>query len=223
MSTENRHNYYEILEVSPTATQHDILIAYEKAKRTYSPQNIALYSVFSKEEADSLRNMIEEAYQVLGNQSYRNIYEKRMQAKTFSPEELSLSAIKTASNTTVSQKIEKLFDNNTPAVTSVQPEPVVEFKKDDAFENEIAGCKEWDGSFLQKVREYRKISIDSLHEKTKVNPWYLKALENMDSNNLPAPVFVRGYITQMAKTLGLNDKEVAESYMKLYKQKLEQK
>ena len=219
MSTENRHNYYEILEVSPTATQHDILIAYEKAKRTYSPQNVALYSVFSKEEADSLRNMIEEAYQVLGHQTYRNIYEKRVQAKTFKSQDLSLEAIKAASQTHQPVQVEKIIEQTKPT----QVNKVEEFQKDESFENEISTCKEWRGDFLQKVREYKKISIDSLHEKTKVNPWYLKALESMDSNNLPAPVFVRGYVTQMAKTLGLNDKEVAESYMKLYKEKLEQK
>jgi cytoskeletal protein RodZ len=43
----------------------------------------------------------------------------------------------------------------------------------------------------------------------------------MDVKNLPASVFVRGYVIQMAKELGLNEKNVADSYMKLYKTKLE--
>jgi cytoskeletal protein RodZ len=72
------------------------------------------------------------------------------------------------------------------------------------------------------VREYKKISIDKLQESTKVNPWYLKSLETMDVKNLPATVFVRGYIIQLAKELGLNEKHVADSYMKIYKEKLEQ-
>ncbi len=222
---EVKNNYYEILEVQTNASQHDIAMAYEKAKRTYSLENPALYNTFSPQEATALRSLIDEAYSVLSNQSYRNIYEKRRLAKSYSDEELSLAALKEAS--------QKLFSETTAPPPIAAPkaelqEPSVAPKlAENSFvpnldvEQEIINTSEWTGAQLQKIREYKKLSIDALHEKTKVNPWYLKALETMDSSNLPAPVFVRGYVVQMAKTLGLNDKTVADSYMKLYKQKLE--
>lgn len=215
MSTEIKNNYYEVLEVGTTATQHDIVVAYEKAKRTYSYENPALFNVFTEQEATALRSLIDEAFAVLGNQTFRNIYEKRVQAKTYTDHELSLAAIQKASENIYSSRI------------SVQESPTEKtaeeiYDTNSEFESEIKSQSEWNGSFLQKVREYKKVSLDVLHEKTKVNPWYLKALENMDPSNLPAPVFVRGYVVQMAKSLGLNDKTVADSYMKLYKQKLEQ-
>jgi len=218
MNIEQRNNYYEVLEVSSTASQHDILIAYEKAKRTYSPQNSSLYAIFSEEEATALRSLIEEAYAVLGNQTYRNIYERRVQAKTYTDNELTLNAIKKASENLYDQKTAQAGNN--PAALAKQ-EPA--FEKNTEFESEISSQSDWTGNFLQKIREYRKVSIDSMHETTKVNPWYIKALENMDPHNLPAPVFVRGYVIQIAKSLGLDEKAVAESYMKIYKQKLEQK
>jgi hypothetical protein len=215
MSTEIKNNYYEVLEVSTTATQHDIVVAYEKAKRTYSSGNPALYSVFSEQEASTLRALIDEAFAVLGNQTYRNIYEKRVQAKTQSDHELSLDAIKKASENLYSAPISVPPDQQIKTRT-------IQYAVNLDFEEEIQTQSEWDGRFLQKVREYKDVTIDHLHEKTKVNPWYIKALENMDPTNLPAPVFVRGYVVQVAKLLGLNDKTVADSYMKLYKQKLEQ-
>ncbi len=215
MTTEIKNNYYEVLEVNTTATQHDIVVAYEKAKRTYSSENPALYNVFSEQEATALRSLIDEAFSVLGNQTYRNIYEKRVQAKTYTDHELSFNSIKKAS--------ENLYSNHITVPTATPLKPTeYDYLVNSDFENEIQTQSEWNGLFLQKVREYKKVSLDNLHEKTKVNPWYLKALENMDPANLPAPVFVRGYIVQMAKSLGLNDKTVADSYMKLYKQKLEQ-
>jgi cytoskeletal protein RodZ len=39
----------------------------------------------------------------------------------------------------------------------------------------------------------------------------------MDPQNLPAPVFIRGYVVQMSKMLGLDEKKVADSYMKVLK------
>lgn len=217
MSTDSKNNYYEILEVSNTATQHEITVAYEKAKRTYSAQNAALYSVFTEAEASALRDLIEEAYSVLSNQNYRNIYEKRLLSKSYSASDLSLDAVKKAST--------ELFNENSllqTAPTEVNENEKPSYEKNQTLESEIETCNEWDGDFLKKVREYKQYSLELLHEKTKVNPWYLSALEKMEPQNLPAPVFVRGYIIQFAKTLGLNEKQVAESYMRIYKSKLEQ-
>ena len=119
----------------------------------------------------------------------------------------------------------ELFNENsllqTAPIDSLESEKPA-YEKNQALETEIESCADWNGDFLKKVREYKQYSLELLHEKTKVNPWYLAALEKMEPENLPAPVFVRGYVTQFAKTLGLNEKQVAESYMKLYKSQLEQ-
>jgi cytoskeletal protein RodZ len=59
-----------------------------------------------------------------------------------------------------------------------------------------------------------------MSEVTKVSSFYINAIEAMEPQNLPATVFVRGYVGQIAKTLGLNEKAVADSYMKVYRQKI---
>ena len=209
MNTENKHNYYEILEIPQNSTQHDITVAYEKAKRTYSSQNPALNSIFSAEEAQLLRSMIDEAFHVLGNQTYRNIYEKRRQAKHYSESELTIEAIKSASL--------ELF----PEFQKRPDEKPPEYTIDANFEKELTNKKDWTGEDLKKVREYKKISIETMHEKTKINPWYLTAIEKMDVANLPAAVFVRGYVIQMARLMNLKDLIVADSYMKIYRKKIE--
>lgn len=209
MNTENKHNYYEILEVYEGATQHDITVAYEKAKRTYSSQNASLNAIFSAEEAQLLRQMIDEAFHVLGNQTYRNIYEKRRQSKRYSESDLTIEAIKSASL--------ELF----PDLQRSYSEKEAAYPINEAFEKEMASKKDWLGEDLRKVREYKKISIETMHETTKINPWYLAAIEKMDVVNLPAAVFVRGYVIQMARMLGLNDLAVADSYMKTFRKKIE--
>jgi DnaJ-class molecular chaperone len=211
MNTELKHNYYEILEVPQNATQHEIAIAYEKAKRTYSPQNPALYTIFSAEEAQLFRKMLDEAFTVLGNQTYRNIYEKRMQAKSFSETELTAESIKAASTELFTEEQKKPEAPVSTDTYTIEPE----------FEKEIAEKTTWTGEDLKKVREYKKISVEMMQAKTKINPWYIIAIENFDVANLPAPVFVRGYLIQMARMMGLKDLLVADSYMHSFRKKIE--
>ena len=214
-----RNNYYEILEVAPNATQHDIVLAFEKAKRTYSEKNPALYSVFTPDEATALRKLIEEAYEVLSNQTYRNIYEKRLLSKSYSHSDLSLEAIKAECQSIYQQSI--LTPQFTPLLKKAEELPT--FQRNDEFEIQIADETEWNGSLLKKVREYRQHSLEFMHERTKINPWYLTAIEKMDPSNLPAAVFVRGYIVQISRLLQLNEKIVADSYMKAFRSAGEQK
>jgi curved DNA-binding protein CbpA len=215
MNTEIRQNYYEILDIPENATQQEIHLAYEKAKNTYSIENSALSSVFSSEEARELRTLIEEAYQVLRNDNYRNVYEKRIQANTFSQSDLTVTAIKTASDDLFSPA-PVVADTAPPAIEQASP-PV----RDLEFETEMSNRKDWTGDDLKKVREYRKLTFDELTDITKVNPWYIAALEKMDAANLPVEVFVRGYVLQVAKALGLKEKTVADSYMRAFRKNIE--
>jgi len=93
------------------------------------------------------------------------------------------------------------------------------YEKNPQLEEEILAQNEWTGEFLKKVREYKNYSIEKLSEITKVNGFYIKAIELDNSKNLPAPVFVRGYVIQIAKELGLDAKKVADSYMKNFNSK----
>lgn len=224
MSTETiRQNYYEILDLTENATQQEIFLAYEKAKKTYGNENKAFISLFTSEEMAELRNLIEEAYEVLRNDNYRNVYEKRMLANTFSKDEMTADAIKSASQEIFKRaELPVLPTITTQASAPSDSEmfseaPVV----DPQFEAELANKKEWGGDDLKQVREYRKLSFDELTDITKINPWYIAALEKMDPANLPVEVFVRGYVLQVAKALGLKEKTVADSYMRQFRKKIE--
>ncbi len=198
-----KHNYYEILELPTNAAQHEVTTAYDRAKRTYSGENPAIYTVFTETEARELLSLIEEAYSILGNKTLRSIYDQRLLSSTYSVEDLSYSSILGASK--------QYFPE--PKQHYQKPQ----YQKDESFEREIEEQNDWDGSFLKKVREYKGQSVERVSDKTKINPFYIHAIEKMDHKNLPAAVFVRGYILQIAKELGLNDRRVADSYMSLFK------
>ncbi len=198
-----KSNFYEILELSTNAAQHEITTAYDRAKTTYSGDNPAIYTIFSDQEARELLSMIEEAYSILGNKTLRNIYDQRLLGQSkINPEDLTYDSILNAS---------RLIFQESKVDTKKAT-----FTRNEDIEKEIAACENWTGDMLKKVREYKNVTLEKLSETIKVNSFYIKAIEAMTPNNLPAPVFVRGYVIQMAKELGLNAKLVADSYMKNY-------
>jgi hypothetical protein len=198
-----KSNFYEILELTTNAAQHEITTAYERAKTTYSGDNPAIYTIFSDQEARELLSMIEEAYSILGNKTLRNIYDQRLLGHSkINAEDLTYDSILNAS---------RLIFQDSKVDTKKAT-----FARNEELEKEIADCANWNGDMLKKVREYKNVTLEKLSDTIKVNSFYIKAIEAMTPNNLPAPVFVRGYVIQMAKELGLNGKTVADSYMKNY-------
>lgn len=206
----SRYNYYDILEVSPHCAQHEVTQAYERARNTYSGENPAIYTIFSHDEARELLKMIEEAYSVLGNKTLRSLYDERIAHATYRPDEVSFQTLKSLSQIVIPESTKSLNQK-------------IDFKEDPAFEKEIKEQKEWDGDFLRRVREYKGISLERMSETTKISAYYISSVERMDTSSLPAPVFVRGYVNQISKVLGLDDKLVCETYMKKYKDVLGKK
>lgn len=202
-SSGAKYNYYEILEISTNAAQHEVTTAYERARSTYSGENTAIYTIFSEREARELLTLIEEAYSVLGNKTLRNIYDQRLLGPSPSGSDLTYQSILQASR--------QIF-NEAKAETQKNA-----FTKDADFEKQIMAQTNWTGEFLKKVREYKNISIDQMSQRTKINSYYIQALEETNPKSLPAVVFVRGYVVQVAKELHLPEKAVADSYMQNYK------
>ncbi len=95
--------------------------------------------------------------------------------------------------------------------------PLGTYKIDEAMEQEIAERDEFDGPFIQKVRVYKGVSLEKLSVASRIGKTYLIALESNDFKNLPAPVFLRGFLVQMGKQLGIDENKVVTSYMNLAK------
>lgn len=58
------------------------------------------------------------------------------------------------------------------------------------------------GAYLRELRERRGISLDEVSRQTRVPSRYLEALEASRLAELPAPVFVRGFIRAYCQALG---------------------
>jgi hypothetical protein len=70
------------------------------------------------------------------------------------------------------------------------------------------------GALLRYYRRKRGLSLEQVATETKIRPVLLEQLENEQVDELPAAVFVRGHVLQVARALGLSDpNEVAARYL----------
>ena len=77
---------------------------------------------------------------------------------------------------------------------------------------------EFDGARLRRLRMHRGVEIDDIANLTKVNPTYLEFIEEERFSELPAAVYVRGFVMGYASSVGLAPRRVADSYMGRYEE-----
>jgi cytoskeleton protein RodZ len=68
------------------------------------------------------------------------------------------------------------------------------------------------GAYLRELRTRRGVSLDEVARLTRVAPRYLTALENDAFSELPAPVFIRGFIRAYCQAMGLSPDEALGLY-----------
>ena len=84
----------------------------------------------------------------------------------------------------------------------------------DGFDGlEEDGGGDYDGVRLRKTRLFRGYEIDDISEVTKVSGAHLRNIEEENFTALPADVYVRGFVTAYAKTIGLDPQVVVPGYM----------
>lgn len=66
------------------------------------------------------------------------------------------------------------------------------------------------GAVLRSEREKKNINIDDAASQLKINPRYLRAIEDGDISILPHPAYARGFIRSYAALLGLGADETRE-------------
>lgn len=80
--------------------------------------------------------------------------------------------------------------------------------EDKAFDHSFAPL----GQKLKTLREEKGMSIREIADKTRIPPATLDALEAGDPTNLPAPVFVKGFLRAYAKEVGFSADEIIQEY-----------
>lgn len=73
------------------------------------------------------------------------------------------------------------------------------------------------GPFFRKIREMRNLSPQQLSEFTKISSNHIDNIETEAFDKLPASVYVRGFVQQIAKALKIPHDKATSGYMDNYK------
>jgi len=180
--------YYEILGLDTSSTLDEVEAAYQRACEVYSEANPEFATSFRPEEAQELRGWVEEAYQELCKKLKNQNAFVQVSAPSHEPQ---------------------IFQFEKDALTENDLVP--------EFEHELYSSSFYDGMIIKKIRLKKNISLNYIANKTCIGVHHLIAIEANDFDSLPAAVFVRSYVKQIAQILGLNAGEVSDSYMRLYR------
>jgi flagellar biosynthesis protein FlhG len=180
--------YYEILEVSPTATAKEIQRAYEHAKETFHSESMAVYSLFSDEEVKEIQEAVEEAFRVLNDEALRKSYDQsHFQMVGYPPPEK-------------------------PPETHGMPHGK---KTSLSFTGLSFNVEEgvYHGKTLMQVRERMGIELQNISKETKISIKVLEWIEEEAFDKLPALVYLKGFLRNYAQSLGLDPQKVIEEYL----------
>jgi len=199
-------DHYEALDVSPSATRDEIERAYHLAKATYADDSLAGYSVFQEGELPLLRERLENAYRTLSDHDARRAYDEELARP--------VRGMYADPQPTEPFELPRAMDIS----RTVLPPPLALARDPDEEEGEEEQG-EYDGARLERLRVRRGIELDEIAGVTKVNPAYLRFIEEERFDDLPAAVYVRGFVKCYARCLGLDPDRVARSYMQRYEER----
>ena len=218
--------YYELIEAPPDGSPQQIERAYRIARSAYLPSSAATYSLYSSEDCAAILRRIEEAWAVLSDARLRREYDARLgraPAPAPPPAATPQSVVPMRSaerpvDTARAPEAEPLRRPSGEPRRSAPlppPPPLVGRRASAELDVENGFAPEngvFDGEVLRRIRVSLGIELDEISAITKINDQHLRSIEGNQYEVLPAPVYLRGFLKQIARCLSLDPAQVADSY-----------
>jgi len=214
-------NYYELLEISYRATAQEIHKAYERVRKIYDPNSIALYSLFSPEETEKIRQRVEDAYRTLIYDENRREYDRTLRDIPLPLEpqqpELRYQPRPFSAPPRTQRMAEPLVSAAEPRAEEPQPLQAPAPPPMPVTAQPVpADITEFTGPVLKMMREQRGLTIRSVADTTKLSGRYIEGIEEESYKKLPARPYLRGFLVLYAKAIGYESDRIVIDYMKRY-------
>jgi curved DNA-binding protein CbpA len=199
-----KQNFYERLEVAPSASPFEICHAYRNALVIYGDESLASYSFFLESERKELLALLEEAFSTLVNEQTRNEYDQRLVVKGQLREE---HRYKKAAGKPV--PIFAWHQSQDASLQTLNADGAVHPDLEHILAGEILT-----GSDLQRIRTGMGLSLEHIAARTKIRVTLLQFIEEDEFDKLPSRFHLKSYLTQYVQCLHLDTASVVERYLK---------
>ncbi len=193
-------SHYELLEVPPTASFEDIRRANRRIRDIYGAESIAISGLYDPVSLEAVHRRLDLAYTTLMDAAKRKEYDHELFPDGVP---MPITPMERHSDVSAPRPAAKVDD---PATLTTRP-PMPE----------INPRTEFSGPLLRQIREAIGIELREIAEKSKIGMAYLHALENEVFAKLPAAVYVRGFLAEYARALGLDAERVKQTYLERYR------
>ena len=193
VSGEQRTTLYDVLGVPRGASDEEVRRAYKRQRELFAYGSLPLVSLLDEDQVRAELGRIQEAYDTILDPVRRRAYN-----------------LSTFPETEEEQEPRPSRSPITPDQLMLQAE----------LAREIHAETEFTGDLLRKVRESQGVDLAEIANSTKITVAHLTALEEERYDELPAQVYVRGFVQQLARHLKLDPAQVVKTYMRRMRETL---
>jgi flagellar biosynthesis protein FlhG len=198
-----RETHYEVLGLPRRASQEQIEKAYQFLRQMYDDASLATYSLLDPEETKAARARVNEAHEVLRDPIRRRDYDASLDIAAREKTVLSFSA----------GTLSEPQPATPPPHTATPPPAVAAPNRPEPPAPPIVLTGPVTGDHLRRLREQKGVSLQSIAATSKVGVRFLEYIETDRHSHLPARVYLRGFLQEYARALGLSPESVAEAYL----------
>jgi flagellar biosynthesis protein FlhG len=230
MGMDGRRNYYDILGIERTATLPQVERAYRFCLEMYGDNALATYSLLQPGEQQEARESVREAYEVLRDPARRRAYDLSLAQPVFkrelpvpappppAPSPLAVVPLPPVTFPSLEPTPNVNVSVNVPVpVAAPVPVPVPEAVPVPPAPlpatGPVALGEPVSGAALRRFREGKGVSLDEIAQKSKISVRFLRYIEDERFDMLPAAVYLRGFLHEYARGVGLEPRGTAEGYL----------
>lgn len=182
-----RGSHYDVLGLEVQASPERVERAYRFHLDLYDEAGLATYSLLDVDELKAARARVQEAYTVLSDPEQRRSYDMSLGVRRAEGPQLRLEM---------------------PPAAPAGSEPPAAPR---AIRERLVGPVT--GAALRGFREAHGVSLVAIAAASKVGVRFLEYIEQDRHGDLPAPVYLRGFVQEYARCIGLDPTATADAYL----------
>jgi flagellar biosynthesis protein FlhG len=180
---------YTLLGITRSSSDEEVRRAYKRQREVYATGGLATSSLLDEAHLKAEQSRLDEAYDTLLDPVRRRAYDLSTFPEQDEPVAVGARPVR-------------------PALAAEQLMLQAELAR------EIGPETDFTGPLLRKVRESQGIELNEISARTKIARAHLQAIEEEQFAQLPAIVYVRGFLSELAKFLRLDPPQVQKTYLR---------